>query len=138
MFMDPKKAVFTSVEDLVDYVEKGLPPTKSDFEQVIEKIKMPNSVADPTLLQKTGKEVIVTDLVVKKGNAETIEAVLNRIYENRRSRYKTGLIAVAVIGILGALAYFGIPKLNVGKKEEAYDPFEDDFDEYEEDYEDEE
>lgn len=133
MFMDPKRGVFESVEDLVDYVDKGIIPMPSDYEKLISKVRNPDRVDDPNLQSKRGKEVIVTNQVVGD-NSEVIERVLNRVYENRKSRLKKGCIFTVVgAAILGIGAYLLVPRFK--KKEEPYDPFEDDYDEYD-DYED--
>jgi hypothetical protein len=134
MFLDPKKVVFEDVKDIVDYIDKGFPPSKSDFEEILKKMKNPDNVTDPSILNKQGKETIITDEITN--DPDLIEKVLTRIYENKRRRFRNGILTILGAGVLAATAYVLIPKILPKKKEVEYDPFYDDYEEYE-DYDDE-
>lgn len=133
MFIHPKKVVFEDVNDVVDYIDKGFPPTRKDFEEVLNKMKNPDNATDANILNKHGKETIITNEIAR--DPDLIEKVLTRVYENKRRRFRNGILAVLGTGILAATAYVLVPKILPKKKEATYDPFYDDYEEYE-DYED--
>ena len=134
MFINPKKVVFEDVKDVVDYIDKGFHPTQSDFEEILKKMKHPDRMNDPSILNKQGKETIITDQIAE--DPELIEKVLTRVYENKRRRFRNGILTILGAGVLAATAYVLIPKILPKKKEVPYDPFYDDYEEYE-DYDDE-
>ena len=84
MLIDPTKVVFETKDDIVDYVSKGLfPPTQSQFDQVMHKVKNPDESTDCSLGFRKGKEVIITNEVMSDEEKQILADVLTRVYGNR-------------------------------------------------------
>ena len=100
MFIDPKRVMFESQKDVIDYVSGGiLPPSKSQFEEMINRVRNPlDSTKDTTSL--VGNDVIITDKVVPDDEKEMLDKVLRRVYENRVKRRN----AYILIGVLAGVA----------------------------------
>ena len=93
LLVDPGRILFENSNDVVDYVSRGLPPRKKDFERVMDAIHN-NSVDNDV---KIPDECFII-------NAEEFEAVLRRVYEaNCRKRNALliglGVAAAACIGV---------------------------------------
>ena len=90
LLVDPKNVVFESRTDIVDYVAKGIPPRKKDFNKVMEAIHQQGEDVDGVSIPS---DIFIVD-------AEEFESVLRRIYEvNCRKRN----LIIAGIGIAAAL-----------------------------------
>lgn len=99
----PKPALiqFETLNDVVDYVSYGMIPKKTDFQQVMIRLKDPNEIPrDPST-----KEVYIASDVVPD-DPETraaIASVLERVYHDRKKNRRNmlifaGALAIAFIG----------------------------------------
>ena len=91
--MKPEKIAFEYASDVVDYVSRGMVPTKKNFEKVINKVKNPDE-DDPT----TTNEVYIPSRIFINCDKDTMDIALRRVYENRVRNRNIG------IGIIGAMA----------------------------------
>lgn len=107
----PDAIKFDSTRDIVDYVSKGLPPTKKNYTALMNSVHAPTANAAET---KNG-EVFIDEQLFINCDKETFEAVLDQIYENRiRNRnIAIGIGAAAVVGLV-----FGIHKHNEKENED--------------------
>jgi len=105
MMVLPKKVVFHNYKDIVDYVSKGLPPTKENFNQLMNQVRNPSTPEQVSNLK--GKEVVIADTVIPSENARALTAdILERVYENRISnRNKILIIGGILLAVTGAGIY---------------------------------
>ena len=107
MVVQPERIAFTEQDDIIDYVTKGLPPTKKNFEKVISKVKNPDNSGDFYYRNapKAGVEVVINDYVVPYDQRDQLDHTLKRVYKNRIRNRNTILIVggLAVLGALGIL-----------------------------------
>ena len=107
MIVQPERIAFTEQDDIIDYVTKGLPPTKKNFEKVISKVKNPDNSGDFYYRNapKAGVEVVINDYVVPYDQRDQLDHTLKRVYKNRIRNRNTILIVggLAVLGALGIL-----------------------------------
>lgn len=97
----PDSIKFESKTDIVDYVTKGLPPTKKNFNTLMASVHVPTANANET---KEGNVFIDENMFINC-DQETFEEVMNRVYENRiRNRnisigVGAGVIVLALLGV---------------------------------------
>ena len=107
MVVQPERIAFTEQDDIIDYVTKGLPPTKKNFEKVISKVKNPDNSGDFYYRNapKAGVEVVINDYVVPYDQRDQLDHTLKRVYKNRIQNRNTILIVggLAVLGAIGIL-----------------------------------
>ena len=105
MIINPEKMVFENTTDIIDYVSRGLPPTKKNFEKIIFKVKHPDS-------EETGtNEVYIPERLFINCDNDTMTEALNRVYANRiRNR---NVAITTAIGIVAIGLIFG--KMSSGK-----------------------
>ena len=105
MLIDPKRVVFETKDDVIDYVSKGIfPPTEAHFKQVMDKVRTPDEKNDPNLICKKGREVVIDNTVIPESDREVLEDVLTRVYGNRVEKRDTMLTLVG-LGIVATVAY---------------------------------
>lgn len=123
MFIDPKKIAFETREDIVDYVSRGfLPPPKSHFDQVMDKVRNPDE-NDETISAKKGKEVVIPKTIIKE-DAAILENILTRVYKNRiRNRN----ITLAGLGTLATGVIIGMIKCGINNRDRS-DLIEEEYD----------
>lgn len=111
MLMKPEKIRFEDDMDLIDYVGRGFPPTKANYEKVIAAM---HETADPNVEVPAVKgEVYVPYDMNRKLSDDELEAVLNRIYQNNCKNRNRFLIGAGItIGLIVSIAFAG------GKKDE--------------------
>ena len=101
MISDPKNILFESTNDLVDYVSKGLPPSKKQYGQF--RIALNSPVDDPEIYAR--QTVAVSRDIVSSFTQEDMYAVFDRVYENQRKNYAiaivVGVAAAAICGVAG-------------------------------------
>jgi len=100
--MNPENIKFESTEDVIDYVTKGLPPTRKNYEKIVEKIIYPDDPNYPD----NNKEVILSENIFKVTDNETFMHTLDRVYDNRINNLKN----IAIGAGIGA-CIFGLFKL---------------------------
>lgn len=102
MITSPQYVKFENPVDIVDYVTRGLPPTREDFNALMTKIKLPDDWS--TSLQKQGKEITVPQSVFTDWSEEEIDVLyktLDRVYANRCRNLKITCGAVAGVVVAG-------------------------------------
>lgn len=107
MLIDPKNIVFETRDDVIDFVTKGfIPPKKSNFEKVMNKVKNPDDEA--TFNSNKGKEVTILDSAMNEEERKLLEEMMNRVYGNRvsnRNKLFTGISFMTAGSIGAALLY---------------------------------
>lgn len=105
---DPRRIVFENENDVIDYVCKGLPPRKANFELVMNKIKFPDSYDETGgEAPNPGSELYIPDSIFMDLDPDTMEAVLRRVYKNRCFHRNCTIGAIALITgavILGCIS----------------------------------
>lgn len=98
LVIKPEHVVFENANDVVDYVALGMPPTKNNFNKVMEAIDRSDEKAYRSNVYVPDKILNVTD--------EQFKQVINQVYHDRcRNRNMVlGVGAVVTVGLLlGAL-----------------------------------
>lgn len=121
MITKPEKIKFETSDDIVDYISKGLPPTKRNYEKIKEAINTPIKIEITDEMLQKQDQVLITQPMVGTLDEDTLLKVCDRVYHNRVKERNLILMMVG-IGVLGALG-FGIAS---NKKKE--DEIEDDVD----------
>ena len=112
MLRQPEKIKFENQRDIVDYVSKGLPPKKSDYEKLTAAIKNPLEDASD---KEAGKDLIITQNALQGVDPETFNMVLDRVYANNVKNRNIGL---AVAGIFGVCLVAGLVVGGKNKKKD--------------------
>ena len=97
MLINPEKLVFENPYDVINYVSKGMVPTKKNFDKVISKVRFPDN--DDS--NHNEKPYIPNRLFIDC-DTETMYMALNQVYKNRvRNRnISVGLLAILAAGLL--------------------------------------
>lgn len=119
MITNPTKILFEDEKDVIDYVTKGLPPTKKNFAKVING------------LNNNGDGIHIGENVFSNENdRELINHALNIVYENRVKN--RNITILAMVGLFTAGLFIGTSTTSRKyekeiKKRECYDldPFGD-------------
>lgn len=99
----PQRIVFENQDDIVKYVTRGLPPRKSDFDQVISLVK--NPMSDSEVASATANDIVISERVFFDIDKEQFARVLEKVYkENCRNR--NILIASTTALVVGMLFSF--------------------------------
>lgn len=104
MIINPERIVFESTKDVVDYISKGLPPTKNQFDRLMNAV---NNPVDSTESLRPGYDVIITKESVKDWNdpiyvQNTVNEILHEVYRNKVAMRNT-MIATGAIVIIGGI-----------------------------------
>jgi len=84
MTNNPRGTKFDTKEDIINYVTKTLlPPPKEYFNELIEKVRIPDARDDDNLSKKIGKEVVIKDDVMTEEERKMMEQTLTTVYQNR-------------------------------------------------------
>ena len=97
MLTDPSKIVFESTNDVVDYVSRGFVPSRKNFERVMLAVRVPTP--DGVIPEK-GTVSVPERLFINCDN-NTMNAALQRVYENRVRNRNIGIGIMAGIVIAG-------------------------------------
>lgn len=126
MLTNPKKLKFESVSDLADFISKGIPPFKKDFDNFIVQVEVPSA-----LPVRSSDEVYIPGDIVPADQRQVLAEAFKRVYENRRRHMWYGIGALSIL----ALIFGGVQmkKYHERKKEtEINDSFHDEwYDDYE-------
>lgn len=107
---NPKRIVFESEEDVIDYVSRGLPPTKKNFDQFITAVKSP---ADELSVKGDGVS-IPRSIFIECDNA-TMDIALRRVYANRIHNRN---ILLTTAGIIAGVICIGAIRSNCKKDDD--------------------
>lgn len=103
MITKPEKIVFETTEDVVDYISKGLPPTKKNFNKVM--IAWNSSIDEYAKEDQPipGKDTIIPANAKMNIDNDTFNAICERVYKNRvRNRnIALGIAGVLLLGSIG-------------------------------------
>lgn len=105
MIINPERIVFESTNDIVDYISKGFPPTKNQFDRLMTAV---NNPVDSRESRRPGYDVIITKECVKDWNdpvyvQNTVNEILNEVYKNKVAMRNT-VIATGAVVIVGGIA----------------------------------
>ena len=123
MIINPEKMVFENTIDIADYVSRGLPPTRKNFEKLIIKIRKPDT-EEPA---KPG-ELYISDRLFINCDNDTMDKTLTRVYENRI--HNRNLTIGGVIGLIIAGIFIGGVSRKNSKNEETDTINDNDFDSF--------
>ncbi len=122
ILVKPGEISFETQNDIIDYITKGIPPRKHDFELVMSRFMNPDS--DTNIVDENGNKIsskskddvyispmaIPTDLKSR----ELLEKAMERVYANR-CRNRNILLGIA--GISGVIGLKMIKDNHNSKKE---------------------
>lgn len=104
MIINPAKIEFESRDDIIDYISKGLPPSRKNFYEVMDKVEYPNSSSTyARLAPRAGEEVIIVERLIPEDERRTYEYILSRVYHNRVVRRNKRIAAYIAIGALALI-----------------------------------
>lgn len=118
--IDPKKVVFETEEDVVDYVSRGLPPTKKKYKEFINRVSSPLSDLDMDDSEIVGDTVIIRESLFLNCDKDTLQRSLERVYANRiRNRNIILTLAAVTAGaiLFGSIKSSRSKDSNEGEKE---------------------
>lgn len=109
----PEKIVFETQNDIIDYVGRGLPPTKKNFSKLKNAIKDANNLREQDSEDYlstyedlygdkiAGKDVIVSPHLMLNIDDETFNNILDRMYKNRVRTCKItlGVVCIAALAL---------------------------------------
>lgn len=110
VFVQPTMIRFENKQDIVDYVSRGVMPTKKNFEAVMAQVRYPTKgprTQDP-------KRVYIEDGVIPAEDRELVAALMERVYENRRWNRN---VALATIGGVAGIVLLGTLCSHASEKE---------------------
>lgn len=100
--INPKRIKFENRNDVIDYVARGLPPTKKQYAAFAAAMQNPVAVIDP---ESKGVQIGTT---IVSGPEDDINEILDRVYADRIHNRN---IAIGTIGgvlvVTGALLFKG-------------------------------
>jgi len=99
MLISPESIKFENSNDIVDYIGYGLPPTKSNYEKIVDKILNPD--ANDTV--DTNDTVTIPNKIFNNVDTETFLNTLDRVYDNRIKNRNNTLIAAGVSILVGGI-----------------------------------
>ncbi len=93
MITDPKNIVFENSRDIVDYISKGIPPTKRQYERVMYAVNHPLKKGQSL----DGIDVVIYEEdIVNWSNSNYIQNAVNEILDEiHRNRVRNAEIAIA-------------------------------------------
>lgn len=115
MIIKPEKMVFEDTNDIIDYVSRGMVPTRKNFEKVMFKVRCPD-----TNDKKEENQVYIPEHLFINCSESDLAYALDRVYENRRRNQKIGIAAILITIGIGCL--LGGAASNNKKKEESEIP----------------
>lgn len=100
----PERIVFETESDLIDYVGRGMVPTKKNFQKFIIKVHNPDdeNIYGPGDITQVS---ISKNLFLKDCDPETMDRILTRMYQNRVHNRN---VMLAVGGIIGGILAVGM------------------------------
>lgn len=117
--INPKKVAFETEKDVIDYVSRGLPPTKKNYREFINRVRCPLAdLDDGTYNDMVGNTVIIEESLFLNCDKDTLERSLERVYENRRRNRN---IALAAIGIVAGVLIIGATRSEKKDRSEVSD-----------------
>lgn len=119
MITNPTKILFENEKDVIDYVTKGLPPTKKNFAKLI------NGLSNNDDSIHIGENMASNEI-----DHEMISHALNIVYENRVKNRNVTILAM--VGLFATGLFIGTTtashkyeKEREEMKKERFDPFDD-------------
>lgn len=105
----PERVAFETDVDIIDYVSRGMVPTKKNFEKIAYKLLNP----DENDIPKIDDNVYISQDLLGYRDPETMEFVLRRVYANRvRNRN----IAFGIAGAIGGIVLLSMLSSHRKKK----------------------
>lgn len=81
MFTPPERVVFEQKSDIIDYVTRGLPPTKKNFDRVMAVVY--NPLTDEEVENSTAKDVVISRRIFDSVDENEFAEILKQIHANR-------------------------------------------------------
>lgn len=105
IIMKPEKIIFETQNDIIDYVGRGLPPTKKNFRKLKEAIvdvKFQEKLPEESSTKVPGNDVIIPSHLVLDLDDETFNNILDRMYTNRvrTCKFTLGALGIIAAGLL--------------------------------------
>ena len=93
MIIDPKNIVFENTKDVVDYISRGIPPTKKQYERVMYAVNHPLKKGQSL----DGVDVVIYEEdIINWSNSNYVQDSVNAILDEvHRNRVRNAEIAIA-------------------------------------------
>ena len=99
MLISPELIKFENANDIIDYVGYGIPPIKSNYDKVVDKILDP----DPNDTIDSNDKITIPNRIFNNVDTETFLNTLDRVYDNRIKNRNNMLIATGISVLVGGL-----------------------------------
>ena len=103
MITNPKKICFETEKDVIDYVSKGIVPTRRNFSKVINGVIYPDD--EISAAEKAGKDVVIKEGIIPDEDRDAINRALNIVYNNRVKN--RNLTILGMVGLFAAGLFLG-------------------------------
>lgn len=102
IIVNPEMVAFENTKDIVDYIGKGIPPTRKQFNRLMERVKnpLPNDT-DPKAPENLSKIIIREEDIANWRSSEYVQAEVTKVLEQMyadRIRNRNIAIGVGEIG----------------------------------------
>lgn len=115
LFIKPEDITFETQNDLIDYITKGLPPRKQDFQRVMHAYR--NAGRQSVIVDADGNQIVgdsssnesinFSSNFCTDSRKEITDEILQRIYENQCRNRNTILITAGIVGLVGVKLLLG-------------------------------
>lgn len=103
MITNPKKIYFETEKDIIDYVSKGIVPSRKNFSKVINGVIFPDN--EISAKEKMGKDVVIKEGIIANEDKDAINRALNIVYDNRVKN--RNLTILGMVGLFAAGFFIG-------------------------------
>lgn len=103
----PERVVFEGTTDIVDYVSKGFPPSKKNFDRLLATVRVP--LKDDEVQVATENDIVISQHIFTEIDNEQFAEVMQRVYEN--NVYNRNM---AILGFFGGVALGLCIGVNIG------------------------
>lgn len=116
MIINPEKLVFECTNDVVDYIGRGLPPTRKQFDRLMEAVENPiEGICDPDSPELQGRVIIRKEDISNWTNNMFVRMEVNKVLQEmyaNRIRNRNIAIGIGAVALLVGLIF------SSGKKSE--------------------
>lgn len=106
----PNTIKFETQQDIIDYVTRGMCPTKKNFDAVMAQVRNPSTLPrDPET-----KDPYISPDVIPAADREVVAAVMERVYENRKWNRN---VILGTAGVVGGVALLVMLRGHMKEKE---------------------
>lgn len=95
----PERVVFQKREDIIDYVSRGLPPSRRNFDRVMAVVR--NPLTDEQIQNSTQNDIVISERIVIGIDQIEFTEIMDRVYRNNVRNRNMILGAIGVGALVG-------------------------------------